>query len=110
MEAYTKTEFSLRVNNAEVETFRKIIGLAVERLQTSRVHQLSGTPHKKQAGINGIDLINVKNMITELAKELDLGEPTLEPSEPSDDPLDAMLLALLATSPIKPGPFFRFPN
>jgi len=110
MKLFNERQLSLHIDNAEIDTFTKIIGLAIERLQMSKVHQLSGSPHKRQAGIKANDLINVKNMITELAKELGLGEPTLEPSKPSDDSLDAMLYALLATSPIKPGPFFRFPN
>ncbi|MDS1141752.1 hypothetical protein RE432_15025 [Pusillimonas sp. SM2304] len=108
MEAYANNQFTLRVDNAEVETLKQIIGLAIERLQSSQVRQLSGTPHKSQAGIKGNDLINVKDMLTRLAKELGMGEPSLEPKRgPADDLADVLMYSLLFS---KNSPFAAKPT
>ncbi|PWF25020.1 DUF1566 domain-containing protein [Corticimicrobacter populi] len=66
--------------NRDVSSFRLILGLAISRLQNCPMQQMIGTPLNVQDGIKGRDLIDVKDMLTKLADEFDLGEPNLEPA------------------------------
>src|SRR3546814_10202415 len=96
MEAHLSSTFSLMAHDRDIDTLRDVVRLAIRHLQTSPVLRMSGTPLSNQAGIKGHDLIRVKNMITELAVALGLGEPDLEPKAPkgnssADQLADALL-------------------
>lgn len=80
MHASLHRTFSVEATGQEVDIFKHVLKLAIDRLQMSRVSPLSGSPLTRQAGLKGADLINTKDMITKLAKELGMGEPDLEPS------------------------------
>lgn len=101
MQANHSRRFDITVHDTEIDTLKAILQLAVDRLQSSPVHSLSGSPHKSQAGLKADQLLNAKSMITRLADELGMGEPDLEPSK-RNDAADALMYALLATAFINP--------
>ncbi|TRM53306.1 hypothetical protein YH64_009410 [Achromobacter sp. LC458] len=65
--------FYVSANGREVDIFAHILRLAARQLAQSPAIQLSGNPMKRQAGLAGIELLEVKEMIAKLAEELDIG-------------------------------------
>jgi len=71
--------------NGEVDAFRRIVELAICRLQSSPMRQMKGSPHHVQDGVKGTDLLAVKSLVSKLAGELGLGEPALEPAKAQEN-------------------------
>jgi len=76
---YSRVDITLN-GQAEIDTFKTLVSLAVRQLQRSPVRTTHGTPLKSQAGIKGVDLINLKKMLERLAAQFGWDAPRLEPA------------------------------
>lgn len=82
MQADLSRSFHMTVHGDEVDSFKEIVLLAAKQLRQSPSIQLKGSPMKRQAGLVGTQLIEVKDMLEKLAAEL--GEPINTDPPPAD--------------------------
>ncbi|CAB3888954.1 hypothetical protein LMG26788_03738 [Achromobacter pulmonis] len=71
--------FYMHANGHEVDTLGHILRLAARQLAQSPAIQLSGNPMKRQAGLAGTELLEVKEMISKMAEELTIGPLNTNP-------------------------------
>lgn len=79
MQCELSRTFYVHANGHEVDTLGHILRLAARQLAQSPAIQLSGNPMKRQAGLAGTELLEVKEMIAKLAEELAIGPLDTDP-------------------------------
>lgn len=89
MEIFGHKKLTIELSGNEIETFRQIATLAHDRMRNAPKTKMRGLPLEKQAGLSGLELINVKEMLMKFGQftgvELRMdAEPNDKPQAPHD--------------------------